>query len=61
MLKFSYSETEKEKQLSNGTEKTVTTHTYEDATMQDLTDELKKLEAKGYDITVSLKLKIPKD
>lgn len=50
MLKFSYS----------GTEKTVTTHTYEDATVQDLADELKKLEAKGYDITVSLKLKIPK-
>lgn len=60
MLKFSYSETDKEKSSGNSTEKTVTTHTFDDATVQDLTDEIKKLEAKGYDITVSLKLEVPK-
>lgn len=61
MLSFSYSEVEREKQLgTNGSSKTTTAYKYEDATVDDLTSKIEKLQAKGYDVTVAIKLKIPK-
>lgn len=62
MIKMRYSLPESEENGANGEIITTTkTHSFDDADPDVIVQELEKLSAKGYDITVSLKLKQPKD
>lgn len=61
MINYSYTEIEDEKKKKNGEAiKKTTSHKLKDASIDDLTDTIRKLQAKGYDIDVTIKTKMPK-
>lgn len=60
MIKYSYNELEDEVIENNETVKRTATRSQNDATVEDIINVIRKLDAKGFDLTVSIKTKMSK-